>query len=152
MTPPLATLPLATPPLATLSIAAGAGIVAALGALHLYLTFVGERLHPRDFALRHAMDAVSLVLTRETTVWRAWIGFNASHGLGAILFGAAYLHLALVRPEVLRASLFLSLLGAGYLAAMAALARRNWFRTPFRGLVLAGVLYAIGMVALHAQA
>ena len=140
-----------TPTLGALSIAAGAGIVAALGALHLYLTFVGERLHPRDYGLRQAMDAVPLVLTRQTTVWRAWIGFNASHSLGAMLFGTLYLHLALVRPEVLRDSAFLALLGAGYLAAMAALARRYWFRTPFRGVVMAGVLYAIGIVTLRLQ-
>lgn len=138
--------------LATLCIAAAGGLVAALGALHVSLTFAGDRLHPRDPALRHAMDAVSPVLTRQTTLWRAWIGFNASHGLGAIAFGTAYLHLALARPEVLRTSMVLALLGAGYLAAMAALARRYWFRTPFRGLALAGVLYAIGLVALHAQA
>ena len=135
--------------LAALSVATGAGIVALLGTLHLYLTFVGERLHPRDYGLRQAMDAVPLVLTRQTTVWRAWIGFNASHSLGAMLFGALYLHLALVRPEVLRDSAFLDLLGAIYLAAIAALARRYWFRTPFRGVVLAGALYAIGIVALR---
>lgn len=140
-----------TPTLGALSIAAGAGIVAALGMLHLYLTFVGERLHPRDYGLRQAMDAVPLVLTRQTTVWRAWIGFNASHGLGAMLFGTLYLHLALVLPEVLRDSAFLALLGIGYLAVMAALARRYWFRTPFRGVVLAGVLYAIGIVMLRLQ-
>lgn len=123
--------------------------VAALGGLHLWLTFAGERLHPRDFALRHAMDAVPLVLTRQTTVWRAWLGFNASHALGAMLFGAFYLHLALVRPEALRASTFLALLGAGYLAAMALLARRCWFRAPFRGVALAGALYAIGIATLR---
>lgn len=139
------------PTLAALSVAAGAGIVTTLGTLHLYLTFVGERLHPRDYGLRQAMDAVPLVLTRQTTVWRAWIGFNASHSLGAMLFGALYLHLALVRAEVLRDSTFLGLLGAGYLAAMAALARRYWFRTPFRSVMLAGVLYAIGIVALRLQ-
>jgi len=138
-----------TPTLASLAIAAGAGIVAALGTLHLYLTFVGERLHPRDYGLRQAMDTVPMVLTRQTTVWRAWIGFNASHGLGAMLFGACYLHLSLVRPDVLRESVFLALLGAGYLDAMATLARRYWFRTPFRGVVLAGVLYAIGIVAMR---
>lgn len=137
------------PTLACLSIALGAGIVAALGALHLSLTFIGERLHPRDDGLQQAMDAASLVLTRQTTVWRAWIGFNASHSLGAMLFGALYLYLALVRPEVLRDSAFLALLGAGYLAAMATLARRYWFRTPFRGVALAGALYAIGIVALR---
>ena len=34
---------------------------------------------------------------------------------------------------------------------MAALARRYWFRTPFRGVVMAGVLYAIGIVTLRLQ-
>lgn len=45
-------------------------------------------LSPRDPALRDAMVHDSLLLTRRTNVWLAWVGFNLSHSLGAVLFGA----------------------------------------------------------------
>ena len=32
------------------------------------------------------------MITPQTTLWRAWIGFNASHSLAAILFGLAKLY------------------------------------------------------------
>ena len=89
----------------------------------------------------------ALVLTRETTVWKAWIGFNASHNLGAMLFGIVYGHLALVQPIALAGSPFLLVVGAVVLLAYGWLARRYWFSVPFRGVVLAGLLYAGGVVA-----
>ena len=139
------------PTLPSLAVAAGAGIIASLGALHVCLTFVGEALHPRDPMLREAMGRVPVRLSARTTVWRAWIGFNASHGLGAMLFGALFLHLALSRPGMLRDSVFFAVLGAGYLVVMIALTWRCWFRTPFLGLLSAAVLHAAGMIGLHLQ-
>ena len=35
------------------------------------------------------MMNVSPVITRETTIWRVWLGLNASLSLGLILFGSA---------------------------------------------------------------
>ena len=140
-----------TPTLPALAIAAGAGILAVLGTLHVYLTIIGGKLHPRDPTLSAAMDRTPMVLTPATTVWRAWLGFNVSHGLGAMLFGALYLHLALMQPQLLRDSSVLTVVGAAYLAAMTALAWRYWFRTPFLGVLAATVLYAAGMIGLHLQ-
>jgi hypothetical protein len=47
------------------------------------------------------MSATAPVISRETTMWKAWIGFNASHSLGAILFGLVYGYLALAHPAFL---------------------------------------------------
>jgi hypothetical protein len=76
-----------------------AAIALLLGSTHLVYTFFGSKLEPRDPTLQARMSEVSLVLARETTVWRAWIGFNASHSLGMILFGAVYAYLALAHPR-----------------------------------------------------
>ena len=105
-------------------IAVSAAIVFALGLLHLVFTFRGSKLLPRDRELRAQMEHSTLVLTRETSVWKAWIGFNASHSLGAILFGAVYGHLALVQPSVLASSPFLLAVGAVVLLAYSWLGRR----------------------------
>jgi hypothetical protein len=128
-------------------IALAAAIVFTLGLLHIVYTFRGAKLLPRDRELRAQMEQSALVLTRETTVWKAWIGFNASHSLGAMLFGVVYGHLALVQPTVLASSPFLLALGAVVLLAYGWLARRYWFSVPFRGVVLALLLYAGGVIA-----
>lgn len=136
--------------MARLLIAASAAIVLVLGSLHLVYTFHGRRLLPRDPGLRAQMEQGTLVLTRETSVWKAWIGFNASHGLGAMLFGLVYGHLALLQPATLLRSTFLLALGAALLLAYTWLGRRYWFSAPLRGIVLALVLYAAGLAALLA--
>jgi hypothetical protein len=124
-----------------LLIAASAGILLTLGALHLLYTFVGPKLRPRDSELEAHMQRVNMVITRETTVWRAWIGFNASHSLGIILFGLLYGYLALVQPTALFGSIFLSVLGGVFLGAYVILAFKYWFSVPFRAVVLAFILY-----------
>jgi len=56
-----------------------AGIALALGVLHLVYTFSGNKLTPRDSSLQARMAQVSPVITRQTTMWKAWVGFNATH-------------------------------------------------------------------------
>jgi len=128
-------------------IAAAALIVGVLGTLHLVYTFSGTRLHPRDEALIARMQEVSPRLTRETTIWRAGLGFHASHSLGAILFAVVFASLALAPNAPLFGLPAVALAGAAYLLAMLVLARRFWFRIPFRGLAAANVLYLGGLVA-----
>jgi hypothetical protein len=132
--------------IASLLVAAGAAVIFGLGTLHLVYTFHGPKLRPRDAALPAQMAQSALVLTRQTNVWKAWIGFNASHSLGALLFGVVYADLALAHPAVLWGSPVLLVSGGALLAAMAWLARRYWFSVPFRGIVLALALYAGGVI------
>ncbi len=126
-------------------IAASAGILLLLGSLHLLCTFVGERFHPRDPQLKAQMEASALVLTRQTTMWRAWVGFNASHSYGAILFGIVWGYLAMRQAPFLYSSWFLLGLGFAVLLAYLVLARLYWFKTPFWGILLATVLYGAGL-------
>lgn len=128
-------------------IAASASVILALGVAHLVMTFSGSNFRPRDAELEARMKEVSPVLTRQTTMWRAWIGFNASHSCSAILFGSVYGYLALAQPAVLFHSPFLAILGGSFLLAYLVLARKCWFRVPLRWLVAASILYAAGFVA-----
>ena len=130
---------------ATLLVAAAALIVGGLGTLHLVYTFSGTKLHPRDEALIARMQEVSPRLTRETTIWRAGLGFHASHSLGAMLFAAVFASLALAPGAPLFVMPVVALAGAAYLLAMLVLARRFWFRIPFRGLAVATALYLGGL-------
>ena len=115
---------------------ASAAIIGLLGAVHLIYTFHGPKLTPRDEALRRRMEQVAPVLTRDTTMWKAWIGFNASHSLGALLFAAVFGGLALTQPAVVLDSRYLQGLGLVFLLAWLWLARRYWFRIPLVGIAL----------------
>jgi hypothetical protein len=77
-----------------------ASIVLTLGVLHLVSTFWGPSLTPRDPALEISMSQSSPVMTKETTMWRCWVGFNASHSLGLILFGLVFGYLALAHGQL----------------------------------------------------
>jgi hypothetical protein len=137
--------------LAALLFTSSATVVGLLGSIHLLYTFYGSKLHPRDAATTAAMQASHPVLTRETTVWRAVKGFNASHSLGAILFGLVFGYLATQHLVLLQQSAFLLALGMGSLLAYLALARRYWFSIPRRGIALACALFAVGLVTTWAQ-
>ena len=132
---------------APMLVAASATIILALGILHLLYTFRGPKLLPRDPDLQTRMSEVSPVITRETTMWECWVGFNASHSLGAILFGAVYGYLALWHGTLFFQSYFLQWLGLLTLAGYVFLAKRYWFSIPFRGIVLATALYVLALVA-----
>lgn len=100
-------------------------------------------LSPRDPALRDAMVHDSLLLTRRTNVWLAWVGFNLSHSLGAVLFGAVVVLIGRNQATFqAQAALFLPLaiLVSGiYLV----LAIRYWFRTPIVAITLSSVCFAM---------
>jgi hypothetical protein len=134
------------PSLESLLVAAGAGMFLLLGSVHLLYTFRGNKLHPRDPALVTKMQETHPVLTRETTMWKAWVGFNASHSTGAMLYGLVYGYLALAQPAVLFGSPFLLGLGAIFVAFYAFLGKAYWFRIPYRGILFTVTLYAIALV------
>jgi hypothetical protein len=127
-------------------IAASAAIISLLGLVHLVYTFRGPNLHPRDPDLTARMMDVSPVIAPETTMWRAWVGFNATHSLGLILFGALYGYLAIRHSTLLFQSWFLLALGFALLLGYVVVAKLYFFSTPFRGVVVAAALYLLGIV------
>ncbi len=137
--------------LASNLIVASAAIVLLFGSMHLLFTFRGTKLHPRDPALKAAMMVTHPVITRQTTVWRANLGFNATHSMGLMLFGLIYGYLALTQPAMLWQSGFLLTLGLITLAAYVVLARLYFFSIPFRGVTLATLCYLAGLVVNFSQ-
>lgn len=126
-------------------VAAGALVLLILGLVHLRFTFSGRKLHPRNAELIPVLQAEPLVITRETTMWKTWIGFNASHSFGGILFGLIYGYLALAADDFFFRSVYLQSVGLLLLGGYLFLGKRYFFSVPFRGIVLAAVLYALGI-------
>jgi hypothetical protein len=127
-------------------VAASSAVTLLLGVMHLLYTFHGPKLLPRDRELQTRMQEVSPVITRQTTMWKAWVGFNASHSYGLILFGAMYGYLALAHGAFLFQSVFLLSLGLILLFGYVFLAKK-YFRIPLRAVLLATCLYALALIA-----
>jgi hypothetical protein len=123
-----------------------AGIVFTLGVIHLVYTFRGPYLTPRDAALKISMSQVSPVLTNETTIWQCWVGFNASHSMGLILFGLVFGYLALVRGQTLFQSTFLLAVGLAMLCGLAVLCRLYFFSAPLTGVGFALACYVVSII------
>lgn len=122
-----------------------ASILITLGTMHLVYTFWGTNLAPRDPALQVSMSRISPVLTKETTMWRCWMGFNASHSMGLILFGLIYGYLALAHDQLLFRSPFLLLVGLVMLACLIVVCRLYFFRAPLTGVSISFVLYVVSI-------
>jgi hypothetical protein len=133
--------------LASPLLVASAGVVLMLGVIHVVLTLFSNKFQPREPMLESRLKEVSPILTRQTTMWKAWVGFNLSHSFGLIFFGLIYGYLALVHGPLLFASPFLLTVGAALLGGYLFLCRRYWFSAPFRGVLLATVLYGLALCA-----
>jgi len=122
-------------------------ILLTLGIMHLSLMFGGTGLTPRDPALQASMSTTSPVLTDETTMWRCWMGFNATHSMALILFGLMYGYLALAHSQLLFRSPFLLFVGFATLACLLVLCKLYFFRSPLLG-VSASLLFYVVSVAV----
>lgn len=133
----------------------GGDLFALLGLLHAVYTYLDirrpRRLVPRDPAVSLAMASSPLRISgTETTMWKAWVGFNFSHSLGAIVFGALCCCVAAVlssRAVPAWGLFLLALIALSYFG----LSMLYWFRIPSIGtgigaalIVAAAVLYTYG--------
>lgn len=129
--------------MAQLLIIIGVSIFGVLGSIHLVYTFFTEKFNPYDASVISAMESTSPKLTKETTMWRAWVGFNASHSLGAMLLAATYIPLAINHFEIIENSTWFSALpvvvGISYLF----LAKKYWFKIPFVGVLMSLLCFLV---------
>ncbi|WP_448546989.1 LIC_13387 family protein [Thalassotalea fusca] len=119
----------------------GASIFGMLGFVHLFYTFFTNKFNPFKSDVIAEMSSTSPVLTKETTIWRAWVGFNASHSLGAIFFAAIYIPLAFSHFQFFANNNWFVVLppivGFSYLF----LAKSYWFKVPFWGILLSTLCF-----------
>ena len=122
-----------------------------LGLAHIVYSILDAsrpaRIVPREPALIDSMKAGRLVITRQTTVWRAWIGFNISHGVGVFLFGLVVLSGALFSFEANLSAMPALFLASPFVATIyLVLSLKYWFRIPAVGSGIGAVLLAAGVV------
>ncbi|MBO9728110.1 MAG: hypothetical protein J7623_05675 [Chitinophaga sp.] len=106
----------------------GSGIIALMGLLHLRITLGTNKLFPRNEKLITDMESTSLQMTPRLTMWKSWIGFNATHGSGAAFIGITNFYLALNHFAFLKSSQFLLLLTLLAVGFYAWVAWKYWFK------------------------
>ena len=122
---------------------AGGAIFCVLGAVHAVYMLMDlqhpRRLVPADPALIAAMAVSRVRLAGDATdMWRAWIGFNLSHSLGALLFGAT----AIAWPVIAAGHALLAWLPATLAAVYLTISLCCWFRAPSAGIGAATAAFA----------
>jgi len=135
--------------MAQILIVVGAAIFGVLGAIHLLYTFFTNKFEAYDPSVTAAMKGTSPLLTKETTVWKAWVGFNASHSLGAMLVAAVYVPLAVWHIDLVASSRWFSLLPVGVGLSYLVLARKYWFKVPLVGVLLSTLCFAAAAALLN---
>jgi hypothetical protein len=128
----------------------GGGIFVLLGTLHALYTFLDinrpRRLVPQDPAVALSMAASPVRLARGgTTMWRAWVGFNFSHSIGAILFGGLCIFAGAALGTVALPSYSLLILVAISLIYLV-LSVLYWFRVPTAGIAVASLCLLVAWV------
>ena|SRR5450432_2676279 len=119
---------------------AGGSVFAILGVLHAIYTLADirrpRRLVPDDAAVIVAMSNSSVRLSRGgTTMWRAWVGFNFSHSVGAVIFGLGCVAMGIwLRSLMLPKGILLIPFAIGCIYLW--LAIQYWFRIPVIGIAI----------------
>jgi hypothetical protein len=123
-----------------------------LGAVHIAYSLLDvrspKRLTPYDDAVRTSMQQSTLALTRQTTVWRAWLGFNLSHGIGVLFFGLLYLTLALSDFDLLTRVRFLPVLALGVSVCYWVLSIKYWFHIPAIGSGFGSACFLVSLLLM----
>jgi hypothetical protein len=126
----------------------GGAVFSILGGLHALYTLLDlrnpRRLVPSDPSVIRAMSSSSVRLSRgRTDMWRTWIGFNFTHSLGLLLFGALAAG-AGARVSALPGSIIpvLTLIGCLYLF----LSLRYFFHIPAIGVAIGTGCFAAAWV------
>tara|TARA_R110002072_G_scaffold126459_1_gene263307 strand:- start:493 stop:903 length:411 start_codon:yes stop_codon:yes gene_type:complete len=127
----------------------GASIFGMLGTVHLFYTFFTNKFEAYDSSVTEAMKETSPILTKETTVWSDWIGFNASHSIGAMLVAGFYIPLTMFYFSVIQQSVWFSVLpvmiGLSYLI----LAKQYWFKIPFIGILISTICFTGAAILIN---
>lgn len=129
---------------------AGSAIFFILGSIHLYYTFFSHKFDARDRSVIAGMKNTSPVLTPETTMWKAWVGFNASHSAGAIFIGLVNILSAVQHFSWLANSMLFILLNLLTTGFYLWLAKKYWFRIPFLGMLIATACFLIAAICIIA--
>ena len=126
----------------------GSVVAGMLGSLHLLYTFFSNKFLPRQPQLLEDMKKTSPVISRDLTMWNAWIGFNGSHSMGIVFIAVINIYIAVQFFPVFQKSHFYFLLNIATMAFYLFLASKYWFSKPLLGVCFVLGCYTASYVAV----
>jgi hypothetical protein len=137
--------------MAQILLTVGGTIILLMGIGHFVLTLRDvwrpTSFTPTDESVRLTMQGAQLRFSRRINLWDSWLGFNLSHSMGPIMFGAALLYAAQVHLAAFLESLFLQALAVLIPVVYLVVAIRFWFWGPVLGISIV-LLCILGAVLL----
>ncbi|EZH84082.1 hypothetical protein AU05_13495 [Ectopseudomonas composti] len=122
----------------------------ALGILHTVYTIADiynpKRLIPYKSEIMGLMKESILAITKETNMWRAWVGFNISHGVGMLFFSVTYLYLSIFYMSFLQSSLFFMSAAPIISLTYLVLSKKYWFSIPAIGSAIGLLCFVAGIL------
>jgi len=119
----------------------GSIIIFVLGTIHLLYTFFTDKFSSKNENLITEMKISYPILTKETTMWKAWLGFNASHSSGAIFIGIINFYLAVKYYSWLQTDNFYFLFNILTIGFYVWLAKKYWFKISFIGISITFICF-----------
>lgn len=129
----------------------GSAIFLILGSIHLFYTFFSSKFNARNKSVEEAMKGASPVLTGETTMWKAWTGFNASHSVRVIFIGLINIELAVQHFPFIQHSILIPILNVVTAGFYLWLAKKYWFRVPFTGILIATGCFLVATIFIFSR-
>ena len=126
----------------------GSLILAVLGTLHLFYTFFSDKFSSRNQNVIDEMKSSYPNLTKETTMWKAWIGFNASHSSGAMFIGIMNFYLAVEYFTIFQSNHFFFIFNILTIGFYVWLAKKYWFKIPLIGISITLICYIASYVLI----
>ncbi len=127
----------------------GATVIGVLGFAHFIYVLATNKFNAFDEQVTIGMKNTSPVITKHTSMWRAWLGFNYSHSFGVLWVPFVYIPLALNHMPILQNSIWLTLLLPIMALTYTVLAKRYWFAIPFVGSLISFLCLSVAFYLLH---
>jgi len=122
-------------------------ILGGLGVIHLIYTLWANKFNPSHQSVMDSMKQSALVITNETTMWKAWIGFNISHSLGLIVIAVLYFVLASFHIDLLLTHIWLLIVAIITSFIYLLLAEKYWFKIPKALFLISFILFTMALLS-----
>ena len=126
----------------------GSIILIILGTLHLLYTFFSNKFSTKNERLISEMKISHIILTKKVTMWRGWIGFNASHSSGIMFIGIINFYLALEYFPVFQFDHLFFIFNILTVGFYVWLAKKYWFKIPFMGILSTLICYTLSYIII----
>lgn len=124
----------------------GSLIILILGSIHLVYTFFSNKFSSKNKSLIAEMKISHPILTKETTMWKGWIGFNASHSSGAMFIGIINFYLAFAYFSTFQSDHFFFIFNILTVGFYVWLAKKYWFKIPLIGILITLLCYVTAYI------